>query len=134
MTGPEIYQYPVLIVPASSAKTLSPDMQFRKDTAVVESVTRILGQLGVVFDANKIAEDMFAHWDPIRTAKWIVDPKQAGPQGQPPVYIVLQKLTQQIEQDGQMIEAMQKAIQEVAKMAMAHDQKMIAAPGGNPPA
>jgi hypothetical protein len=124
MSGPEIYDFPVLIVPASSAKTLSPDTQFQRDTAALQSVIGTLGNLGVVFDAPTIAKDVLAHWDPIRTARWLVDPKKAGPNGELPIYVTMKQIQEGMQAQQEMIKAMQQAIQEVAKMAMAHDGEM----------
>ena len=86
----EVYALKVLIVPAASAKTLHPDLQFQKAQA---ALTFLWGFKDVVpVDVTKALTDVFGHWDPVMASRWIMKETQQGPNGEPPVYKLISNL------------------------------------------
>jgi hypothetical protein len=90
-----VYDLKVLIVPAASAKTLHPDLQFQKAQAALGF---LWGFKDVVpIDIQQALMDTFGHWDPVTASRWIMKPGAEGPQGQPPVYDLIGKLFQAVK-------------------------------------
>jgi len=85
-----VYNLKVLIVPAASAKTLHPDLQFQKAQAALSFLWQYKDVVPV--NIQQALTDTFGHWDPITASRWIMKPEAQGPQGQPPVYELIQKL------------------------------------------
>jgi hypothetical protein len=95
-TGLEMYDWNVLIVPASSAKTLNPDQQFQRDSSAWAFATANLAPMGVVLDPQAAAMDILAAWDPYKASRWVKKPNE-GQAGQQPVYVQLQQLGQEVQ-------------------------------------
>lgn len=109
MMSEQLYSAPVLMVPASSAKTLNPDSLLQRQMAFVEFLSGKM-QMGVPFNLTKACQDVAAQFDSRLTRDWIIDPQQAGPQGQPPIYTMLAQLG--------------KNIQMLAKGGQDHEERM----------
>jgi len=119
----KVYQYPVLIVSAASAKTLNPDLQFQRDVSIYNFAQESLAPMGVVIDADRAGREILSHADPLKV-DWIVDPRKAGPGQQQPVYQALGELKMALQQIGQMVAAMKQGIEATAALAQ-EDAKRI---------
>lgn len=86
--GAEIYSMKFLIVPAASAKTLHPDMQFARAQQAMSFVAQF-APLGVPADFAKGMKHALYYYDPNFADQVLIDPMKAGPQGQPPIYAEL---------------------------------------------
>jgi len=120
-TTAQVYGLPVLWVPASSAKTLNPEMQRRRGQEVLAFLTQYKDVAPIRF--VEALRDVVAHWDPVRAHRWLGDPNQAEGQ-QPPIYQVLQALQQQVSQLGEagrgiheQLEEFQKVLRQVGTLA-----------------
>lgn len=94
--NPRLYDFPVTMVPASSAKTLNPDMLLQRQMAFVDFLAA-KAQLGVPFDVAKACRDVASQFDARLTRDWIIDPQKAGPQGQPPIYDMFAQINQNLQ-------------------------------------
>ena len=73
--------------------------------------------------------DILSYWDPIRADRWLQDPKE--PQGQqPPLYVVMEGLQEQLTQLGQGLGAlneeqksMQQDLEKVIKFLQAQSKQ-----------
>lgn len=90
LASTDVYQIPFLWVPASSAKTANPDLQYMKAKDVM-SVAMGVAQM-LPLDLQYIVKEVFSYYSPDFANKAFFDPNQQGPQGQPPIYMVLQKM------------------------------------------
>lgn len=98
-----VYAARFLIVPASNSKTFNPDQQFVRDRAVLEFLLGTVAQMGVPINVQAATEDILSNWDPIKRARWLIDPRQAGANGEPPVYMQLAQLRQAVVAMGQQV-------------------------------
>ncbi len=140
-----VYGLKVLIVPAASAKTLHPDLQFSKAQAALTFLWNFKDVVPI--DIQQALTDTFGHWDPITAARWIMKPGEQGPQGQPPVYDMLSKLFQAVKTlvaDNQdliaQVEEHGKVLEKLANLSLkggggneADPLASLADPGGKPP-
>ena len=110
-----IYKWPVMIVPASSAKTFNPEAQFNRDTTAWNFAAASLAPMGVTLDPEAAAIDILSHWDPFKAERWIKSNTEKGPDGQQPVYQQLQALTQAVQAIGEKTEAIEKLAVSLAK-------------------
>jgi len=117
MAGPEIYEWPVLIVPASSAKTFDPDRQFIRTRSAIEFLISTFGQLGVVFDPETMAHDALSYWDPFMADRWLKKANEEGPGGQPPVYKMLDELAKGQQAAQEILKELSGATQQIGKLA-----------------
>jgi hypothetical protein len=113
----------VLVVPASSAKTYDPNAQFMRARSA-SAFAAEMSSFGVVVDFQQIAKDVLGYWDPYLGSKWIVDPKEQGPGGLPPVYEVLKKLSESAQQSSDGIEKLMEAVQGTSKLALENSERL----------
>lgn len=121
VTPQEVYALPMLIVPAGSQKTLNPDHQYLKWKDAFGIVSAMSQQIPL--DIQKGLEWGLTFFDPNFAAAVIIDPAKAGPQGQPPVYMQLQQITQALQQMGQNLESTMKLSVETADKAQKIEEK-----------
>jgi hypothetical protein len=133
--GVELYEHKILLIPAGNAKTLNPDLQFRRVQGAVEWCMK-LAEYGVGFDFEAMAKEGLGGWDPQRAESWIIPAGEKGPQGQTPVYQQLGELSLQGQQTQEalkgiteMTQELAKAIQEIAKLATANSEQIDQAHG-----
>lgn len=119
-----IYQYDVLIVPASNAKTFNPDQTFGRIRAAIDFVVDRFGPLGVTFDADAMAEDALSTWDPLLTARWLRKQNEQGPNGEPPVYTVVKDMAQQLAEVTEMLKALGDVSKDASKLAQANSERL----------
>jgi hypothetical protein len=124
MSPLEIYDYPIMIVPAANAKTLNPDQQLTRAEAAWTFVKEHLVPMGVVVDPQEAAMDILSHWDPITASKWIKNPQENGPQGQQPVYKTLETLQGQVQQQTEMLQSLRDVAEKVATLAEQNSQRL----------
>lgn len=113
----DFYKLPILLVPASSAKTLNPDLQFNRATAALNTLISTL-QYGVNADIQKAISDVMADWDPVAASRWIVPPNQQGPRGEVPIYTQLKQLLQHAQVTDQTLQQIGEAVKTVAKASI----------------
>jgi delta-aminolevulinic acid dehydratase/porphobilinogen synthase len=65
------YQGKVIMIPAASAKTLNPDAQVQKSTALADWVMQFKDVLPL--DVMKIVTTVFEHYDTRLTTGWLAD-------------------------------------------------------------
>jgi len=122
MTSTDIYDWPVLIVPASSSKTLDPDHQFRRATAAWSFAVDNFLKLGVTLDPQAAAEDILAFWDPFVAERWIKSPTEGEPGGLPPVYKILEEMMRALGKTDAEIDQILEAVENTAKLAEENSQ------------
>jgi len=105
-----LYDLDIVWVPASSAKTLNPDIQLRRSINMANFALS-LQPLGLPIDPNAIWATVSSYWDANLTADWVIDPNAAGPQGQPPIYQILEQLQQQNQALGQAVQEIGQNLQ-----------------------
>lgn len=113
--GDEVYSADVLLVPAASSKTMSPDLQFMRDRELWATLAGF-GQMGVVLDPEAAARDLVSHVDP-QKLRWLGDPNKMGPQGQQPVYEQLKQLMMGQQAMGEQLAGLIEAVKATAKLA-----------------
>lgn len=96
MATEEIYAGKFLIIPAASAKTLHPDMQFQRAKGVVDWLTSMV-KLGVPVDFASAVSKALDYYDPFFKDTALIDPAKTGPQGQPPIYQAMMQMSQQMQ-------------------------------------
>lgn len=112
VTTDEMYQYEFIIVPAASERTLNPDLQFVKDQSIANFALAYAQMLPI--DVGATIEYIVNHASPQMANVMFFDPSKQGPQGQPPVYNAIQKLSQGVGQHDQEIHDLQKLSIETA--------------------
>lgn len=121
-----------LIVPAGSAKTLNPDMQFLKDEDLWTFCQDKLASFGVTFDVDRVAADILANVDPSKS-RWIIPADKAGPGGKQPVYKALEEIAGTAKKLEEAVVNIGEFIEELAQRLDAMEAKN-AGPGIIPPA
>jgi hypothetical protein len=124
LTPQDIYNLPMLIVPAGSQKTLNPDHQYLKWKDAFGIVMSTSQQIPL--DIQKGLEWGLTYFDPNFAAAVMIDPKQAGPQGQPPIYMQLNQIMQAIQSMGANLESTMKLSVETADKAQKLEEKQDA--------
>jgi hypothetical protein len=124
ITDADIYNLPMLIVPAGSQKTLNPDRQYLKWKDAYGIVTSMSQQIPLDIAAG--LDWGLTYFDPNFAAAVQIDPKKAGPQGQPPVYMQLQQIMQALQQMGQNLESTMKLSVETADKTQKMEEKQDA--------
>lgn len=125
---PAIYDVNVIMVPASSAKTLNPDILLQRQMAFVEFLSSKVQQ-GVPFDVTKACRDIADQFDSRLTRDWIINPNGQGPQGQPPIYEMLAQLGQQLQQLGGYVQDVNQRLENVEKLAVDSSKELERATG-----
>lgn len=120
--NPALYSLNILFVPASSAKTLNPDMLLQRQMAFVEFLTGKM-QAGVPVDLAKACRDVAAQFDSRLTRDWIIDPNGNGPQGQPPIYDMLAQINQNIQMIAQGGKDLEARITNLERLAVTTSQQ-----------
>lgn len=118
--GVDIYSMPFLIVPSASAKTLYPDLQFARAKDALGFVAAYQ-QFGVPADFHKGVKQTLSHYDPCFAEDVIIDPTQAGPQAQPPIYQVLQNLQKAVTELADIVDSKSAELTDVQKLSVEHD-------------
>lgn len=108
MAGPEIYRFPVLIIPAASAKSLNPEAQFVKGRSAFEFLMQFKDYVPI--NVSEALVDILANWDPVRAGRWVQQDDRPGNE-QPPIYRVLQGLQEQIGKVAQAAKLMNKTVE-----------------------
>lgn len=93
----DMYTSKVLLIPAANSKTFNPDVQFERGVRLT-GYCMDLAKAGVAVNLERVGRDTLTMLDARTTAGYILDPAQAGPQGQPPIYQTLDQIQQQIQQ------------------------------------
>ena len=120
----EIYNYRFLIVPAASAKTLNPDHQFYKAAEAFDWAAKYADRVGVRMTEGI---DTVLNWYDGNFADLVVmDPKEAGDMGQPPIYQILSQLTQMMQQQGEAGQERDQEIEAALKLAEENSEKIEA--------
>ena len=127
MMSVDVYEWPVMIVPGSSAKTLNPDLQFNRDMTAWEFARTSLASMGVVLDAEAAASDILAHWDPFKAQRWVIGKDDKAAQ---PVYAQLQQLTQAVQGLVESSKGMEQAVRSVGALAEENAQRLDKIAGG----
>lgn len=127
MLSLSIYKWPVMIVPASSAKTLNPDQQFQRDVAAFGFAKNELAPMGVVLDVEAAAADIMSHWDPFKAQRWIKDKSEPGAQ---PVYRQLEEIGNVLKPLVESSKQVHEAINALAKLAEENAQRLDKIEGG----
>lgn len=130
---PAIYTTPMMMVPASSSRTLDPERQRNLQMQLVQFLTPYV-QMGVPIDLNEILQDVVRNGDPALVSRYFIDPNAAGPQGQPPIYQMIEQLNQmlqQVAQGGKMLEeevnlTQQLAVENSDRIEEEHERNAIA--------
>jgi len=119
----DIYDVPMLVVPAGNAKTMNPDMQFNRAMAAWDFVRAQL-DLGVVVDVDGAIMDILSHWDPMAAMRWLRTAGEEGPQGQLPVYQVLQQVEQKLQQNTEQDAGVMDTLKALAALAEENAQRL----------
>lgn len=128
MMSTDVYEWPVMIVPGSSAKTLNPDLQFNRDVQAWEFARTSLASMGVVLDPEAAASDILAHWDPFKAQRWIIG---KGDQAAQPVYAQLEQLTQAVQGLVESSKGLEQVVRSTAALAEENAQRLDKATGGS---
>ena len=120
----EIYKTPVLIVPAASAKTLNPDIQFQRAQAAYQFVASFAAGGAVAADLNKGMRAVLDNYDPFFADSLLMNPAAQGPQGQPPIYNMLQGLQNAVQQLAGIVDQKSADLKDVQRLAVEHDDDL----------
>lgn len=123
---PALYNLSVAMVPASSSKTLNPELLLQRQMAFVEFLAS-KAQMGVPVDMTKCCRDVASQFDPRLTRDWIIDPQQQGPQGQPPIYDMLAQINQNLQMLAKGGQDLTTRIENVEKLAVSTANELEAA-------
>lgn len=121
MMDVNVYNWPLMIVPGSSAKTLNPDLQFNRDIQAWEFARTSLASMGVVLDPEAAGADILAHWDPFKAQRWIIGKNDAAAQ---PVYAQLQQLTQAVQGLLESTKTIEAGVRAVGSLAEENAQRL----------
>jgi len=122
MMGTDVYMGDYVIVPAASQKTINPDMQFLKWREAFMFAVQFQQQVPM-----NIMEELkrgLAMYDPNFAQTLIFDPAKAGPQGQPPIYMMLQQIIQALANNNIIDEQQQKELESVMKLSLETAEKV----------
>lgn len=125
----DIYKFKCLLVPAASAKTMNPDLQFQKDAMVMDYAAKYLQM--VPQDIEKGLRKVIGRVDPIMADDLIISGQQKGPQGQQPVYTTLNDIQSALKGIGDALNQLATLtdkndveIRDLQKLTLKHDDKL----------
>jgi len=118
----EIYDVQWLIIPATSQKTSNPELQFMQNQAAIDWAAQYLNVAPQDIAAGVQYALTYANPDLANLMK--IDPNQAGPQGQPPIYQVLQNLTDSLKQIAVSNDQQDTELEQVQKLAVENADKI----------
>ena len=118
-----IYDVEFLVVPAASSKTLNPDHQYLKASSALSYAMQFV-QAGVAIDPQAGLRDVLSHYDPYFADIVMMDPNKPGPQGQPPVYMILQQMQQQLAQLTGQVQEIDSEVESVEKLSVETSQEV----------
>lgn len=121
----DVYKTPVMLVPAASAKTLNPDIQFSRSQSAYQFVAAMAGSGAVAADLHKGMRAVLDNYDPFFADQILLNPNGQGPQGQPPIYNMLRGLQQAVQQLAGMIDQSAMELKDVQKLAIEHDDTLL---------
>lgn len=91
-----IYANQVIIVPASSAKTLNPEVLLNRMLSIAAQTIQFAQSGVIAADPQQIWGDVLAQFDKRMTNNWLLNPDQQQG-GLPPIYSILQSIDQKIQ-------------------------------------
>jgi len=121
----DVYKTPVMLVPAASAKTLNPDIQFQRSQSAYQFVAAMAASGAVAADLHKGMRAVLDNYDPFFADQILLNPNAQGPQGQPPIYNMLQGLQQAVTQLAGILDQKSVELKDVQKLAIEHDDTLL---------
>ena len=118
----DIYNYRILWVPASSQKTLNPELQSIQNQNAVQWASQYAQQVPMNLQAGIDMTLQYAN--PELADAMMIDPNQAGPQGQPPIYQLIQQLYQMMQDSGEINKEQDREIEGVQKLSVENADKI----------
>ena len=118
----EVYEYEWMVIPAASAKTLNPDIQFAKNREMFDMAASYAQATGV--DLHNGLKYILSFRDPYFADIVLIDPNEQGPQGQPPMYQALQQMQQAMDQNAQMDQQQEEDIQKIMTFGIENAERI----------
>jgi hypothetical protein len=118
-----VFDYKVLVVPASSAKTANPDLQFNKAMRRLGLLKDLMAAGGVV-DYEGAVKHVLSFDDPFFADQYIRSPNQKGPQGQPPVYVELANIKKALASLATVVDQKGAELKDVQTLSIEHDNQI----------
>ncbi len=118
----EIYEGEYIITPASSAKTLDPDTQFLKSKEAL-ALALELKDLVPVNVLEGLSMVLNQH-DPDFAQVVLGDPNAEGPNGQPPIYTMLQQIQETMTQFAEELQRNNQEDEAIAKLAVENSEEI----------
>ena len=113
---PSLFDLEILWLPASSSKTLNPELQLQRSVGMA-NFAMSLAPSGLAVNPESIFNTVSSYWDSQLTSDWVVNPQEAGPQGQPPVFQAIQGIQQQMQQISQVLQEFGQNLQASLKLS-----------------
>ena len=120
-----VYSGSYVIVPAASEKTINPEVQFLKNQQIVQWLATF-AQQGAPIDVSAGLQFVTEQANANLANIMFIDPNGQGPQGQPPVYQVLQQLLEAAKQNQQIDQEQAQGIEYTMKLTVENSQKLEA--------
>lgn len=123
MSDESIYEYDFLVVPAASARTLNPELQYMKNKDLFEFGAS-LAQAGVPVDLREGAVYVAANANPDMARILFPDPKKMNAPNQLPINTQLDQIRSLLQQIVASGKGLEEGLRATQKLAVEHDDKL----------
>jgi len=118
----EAYGYDFLIVPAASQKTLDPEAEFASNAGAIDWAMNYAQMTPL--KVTEAVDFALTQKNPDLAKIMLQDPNAEGPQGQPPIYQVMQQIMGMLKQQGEANQQRDKEIEMTQNLAVENSEKI----------